>query len=173
MKLFTAFAALLSVASLCVSPAARAQDNLDNVLAEDAVAYLVAFRDTAIFKHSATIRLDYRLTDDIGIAAEVHKVGPGAFIAPIKNNIGFLGFSIRRVDRCRFEERYTNVAQSSSYTSSTNAPQRVLDFSHASFEIVPDQFDRWKLNVTGDGALCFGNVCVKQTAFSDITVTPG
>lgn len=173
------------ISPLLLGAAASAQD--DEILVEDAVAFLISFRNVAIFKQRATVQLDHRFVEGLGITTELYKVGPGNFISPfcsvdsehnachqpLKAGSGYFGTSIRRVDRCQFEERYTLVGEVDPRFLEL-AGTKIYDFSNASFEIVPGEGDQWALKVTGQGVSCFGDKhsCVNATKFTDITVTP-
>jgi hypothetical protein len=171
--------------SLMLGPAVAAQD--DEILPEDAVAFLIGFRDMAIFQERATVQLDHRFVEGIGITTELYKVGPGNFIAPLcslqsepkachqplKAGSGFFGTSIRRVEGCQFEERNTVVGEVDSIFSELGG-MKVYDFSNASFEIIPGEGGQWALKVMGKNVFCFGRnqPCVNETKFTDVTVTP-
>lgn len=174
MKGVRTFAAIASVVSLLViAPSSLAQ--VENMLAEDAAAYLVSFRDMTIFQRRATVELDVRFTEGTGMTPKLHKVGPGSFISPLEDGSGFFGTSFLRVDRCRFEERYTLVGElgSQEHIEATgNEPDKVYDFRNAIFKIVPGQGGQWKLEVTGQRVFCSGTICVNSTGFQDISATP-
>lgn len=194
VRTFAVFVAFM--VALLHGAAAPAKE--DDMLAEDVVAFLIGFRDMAIFQPRATVQLDHRFVEGVGIEPLLHKVGPGSFISPLIDEAGsgFFGTSIRRVDRCQFEERYTIVGQperkdlpARNLSSNpdinvpftvnraleiTGDPDKVYDFSDAAFEVVTGQGGQWNLEVTGQGVFCLGGkqFCVGAANLGDITVTP-